>query len=88
MHLAPRQGNSPMTDAAGAGSTESRRRLPGWLFSSLVPYRRSWLGRDVVAGLTVWAVLVPESLAYASIAGVSPAVDLYAAPSALLSVTT
>jgi SulP family sulfate permease len=73
-----------MTDAAGAGSKESRRRLPGWLFSSLVPYRRSWLGRDVVAGLTVWAVLVPEALAYASIAGVSPAVGLYAAPSALL----
>ncbi len=40
--------------------------------------------RDLVAGLTVWAVLVPESLAYAGIAGVSPAVGLYAAPSALL----
>jgi MFS superfamily sulfate permease-like transporter len=25
-----------------------------------------------VAGLTVWAVLVPEALAYAMIAGVSP----------------
>jgi len=36
-----------------------------------------------VAGLTVWAVLVPESLAYASIAGVSPVVGLYAAPPAL-----
>ena len=30
---------------------------------------------DVIAGLTVWAVLVPESLAYATIAGVSPVVD-------------
>jgi MFS superfamily sulfate permease-like transporter len=37
-----------------------------------------------VAGLTVWAVLVPEALAYASIAGVSPVVGLYAAPGALL----
>ena len=47
-------------------------------------YRRSWLRGDVVAGLTVWAVLVPESLAYATIAGVDPVVGLYAAPAALV----
>ncbi|GEL21079.1 sodium-independent anion transporter [Pseudonocardia sulfidoxydans NBRC 16205] len=40
--------------------------------------------RDVLAGLTVWAVLVPESLAYATIAGVSPVVGLYAAVPSLL----
>jgi hypothetical protein len=34
--------------------------------------------------VTVWAVLVPEALAYASIAGVSPVVGLYAAPPALI----
>ena len=34
-------------------------------------YQRSSLRSDVIAGLTVWAVLVPESLAYATIAGVS-----------------
>ena len=39
---------------------------------------------DLVAGLTVWAVLVPEALAYATIAGVSPVVGLYAAPGALI----
>jgi sulfate permease, SulP family len=54
------------------------------LFPSLAGYRRDWLSRDVVAGLTVWAVLVPEALAYATIAGVSPVVGLYAAPPALL----
>jgi sulfate permease, SulP family len=54
------------------------------VFRSLRGYRRSWLRGDVVAGLTVWAVLVPEALAYASIAGVSPVVGLYAAPAALL----
>ena len=32
----------------------------------------------------MWAVLVPEALAYASIAGVSPVVGLYAAPAALV----
>ncbi len=55
-----------------------------WLFGSLRPYRPEWLSGDLVAGLTVWAVLVPESLAYATIAGVSPVVGLYAAPSGLL----
>ena len=49
------------------------------VFRSLRGYQRSWLRGDVVAGLTVWAVLVPEALAYASIAGVSPVVGLHAA---------
>jgi high affinity sulfate transporter 1 len=55
-----------------------------FLAPSLRGYRRAWLGRDLVAGLTVWAVLVPEALAYATIAGVSPVVGLYAAPPALV----
>src|SRR5262245_9319176 len=54
------------------------------LFPSLRGYERSWLRADVIAGLTVWAVLIPESLAYASIAGVSPVIGLYAAPAALV----
>ena len=54
------------------------------VFSSLAGYQRPWLRGDLIAGLTVWAVLVPEALAYATIAGVSPVVGLYAAPAALL----
>jgi high affinity sulfate transporter 1 len=54
------------------------------LFDSLHRYQRRWVRRDALAGLTVWAILVPEALAYASIAGVSPVVGLYAAPAALL----
>src|SRR6202046_111643 len=57
-------------------------RLP--VFTSLRGYRAGGLRGDLVAGLTVWAVLVPEALAYASIAGVSPVVGLYAAPGALI----
>ena len=60
----------------------ARVKLP--LFTSLRGYDTGWLRGDLVAGLTVWAVLVPEALAYASIAGVSPVVGLYAAPGALL----
>ncbi|MCB7135570.1 SulP family inorganic anion transporter [Cellulosimicrobium marinum] len=54
------------------------------LLGSLRGYRAQWIRHDVVAGLTVWAVLVPESLAYASIAGVSPVVGLYAAVPSLV----
>src|SRR6201992_2767731 len=56
----------------------------GGVFPSLQRYERAWVRGDLIAGLTVWAVLVPEALAYASIAGVSPVVGLYAAPGALL----
>lgn len=54
------------------------------VFTSLEGYQPGWLRGDAVAGLTVWAVLVPEALAYASIAGVSPVVGMYAAPGALI----
>ena len=59
-------------------------RFGSFLFGSLRGYRRGWLRADLVAGLTVWAVLVPESLAYAVLAGVPPVVGLYAAPAALV----
>ena len=51
---------------------------------SFVGFQPAWVRADVIAGLTVWAVLVPESLAYATIAGVSPVVGLYAAVPALV----
>ncbi len=57
-------------------------RLP--VLTSLRNYQLPWLKFDLVAGLTVWAVLVPEALAYAAIAGVSPVIGLYAAPPALV----
>ena len=54
------------------------------VFASLRGYRPTWLRADLLAGLTVWAVLVPESLAYATIAGVPPVVGLYAAVPSLV----
>ena len=66
----------------GAASRRTTRAWP--VFGSLRGYRMAGLRPDVVAGLTVWAVLVPEALAYATIAGVPPVVGLYAAVPALL----
>lgn len=54
------------------------------LAPSFSDYSPSRIRSDVLAGLTVWAVLVPESLAYATIAGVPPVVGLYAAVPALV----
>ncbi|MFD1815861.1 SulP family inorganic anion transporter [Rhodococcus gannanensis] len=54
------------------------------VFQSLQGYESGWLRPDVVAGLTVWAVMIPEALAYASIAGVPPVAGLYAAVPALV----
>ena len=47
-------------------------------------YRRSWLAPDLVAGVTVWAVLVPQALGYASLAGLPTVFGLYAALGAML----
>jgi sulfate permease, SulP family len=54
------------------------------VFLSLRNYQRDWVRADVIAGLTVWAVLIPSCLAYATIAGVPPVVGLYTAPAALV----
>ncbi len=58
------------------------RYLP--ILQWLPKYQFSWLRADIVAGLTVWAVMVPESMAYAGIAGVPPLVGLYTVPIPLI----
>src|ERR1700751_5869569 len=59
-----------------------QRLLPivGWLPG----YRRAWLAPDFLAGLAVWAVMVPEGMAYAGIVGVPPIMGLYTLVPALL----
>ena len=42
-------------------------------------YRRQWLRSDVVAGLTTAAVVIPKSMAYATVAGLPIQVGLYTA---------
>src|SRR6058998_1208848 len=43
----------------------------------LSSYRRSWLRHDVVAGLVLTALLVPQGMAYAALAGLPPITGLY-----------
>jgi high affinity sulfate transporter 1 len=62
-----------------------RAKGRAWPVLSWVPgYQRSWLRFDVIAGLTVCAILVPEGMAYAQLAGMPPETAFYAAPIGLL----
>jgi len=47
-------------------------------------YRRSWLRGDLIAGVTVAAYLVPQVMAYATVAGLHPVAGLWAALPALV----
>ena len=45
--------------------------------TSMHGYRRQWLGPDVLAGLTLLAIAVPEQLATSRLAGMPPVTGLY-----------
>lgn len=59
-----------------------QRYLP--ILRWLPAYDRGWLSADLLAGLSVWALLVPQSLAYSALAGVPVQYGLYTAFAALL----
>jgi high affinity sulfate transporter 1 len=56
--------------------------IPG--LAELRGYRRAWLASDLMAGVTVAAYLVPQVMAYATIAGLPPVTGLWAAVPALI----
>ena len=47
-------------------------------------YERSWLSADVVAGLVLAAILVPQGMAYAELAGLPPVTGLYTTVACLI----
>lgn len=55
--------------------------VPG--LAQLTTYSRSSLRRDLPAGVTLWAMLIPQSLGFAVLAGVPPVVGLYSALGAM-----
>jgi SulP family sulfate permease len=58
------------------------RAVPG--IRVLRHYRRSWLGPDAYAGISVVAYLVPQVMAYTALVGVPPVVGLWTALAALV----
>lgn len=69
-----------MSAASASPSRPSRRaRVERWApgLRALRTYRSSWLGRDLVAGLILSSLLVPQGMAYAELAGLPPITGLY-----------
>ena len=54
-------------------------RVLGWLpgLRAVRSYRRAWLARDIVAGIVLSTLLVPQGMAYAELAGLPPITGLY-----------
>src|SRR4051795_2442799 len=52
-----------------------KRAIPG--LAMLAGYRKEWLRSDLVAGLVLTALLVPQGMAYAELAGLAPITGLY-----------
>ncbi|MGD8216033.1 sulfate permease [Aestuariimicrobium sp. Y1814] len=74
-----------MVTTASAGERSParwQRLLPGLVV--LRHYERAWLRGDVVGGVTVAAYLVPQVMAYATLAGLDPVVGLWATIGPLL----
>lgn len=55
---------------------------PGW--PALRHYRGEWLRGDLLAGVTVAAYLIPQVMAYATVAGLPPVAGLWAALAPML----
>ncbi|MGW4504189.1 SulP family inorganic anion transporter [Streptomyces sp. NPDC004436] len=70
--------------ARGAGpAVRSRlRALPG--VAAVADYRRAWLVKDLVAGVVLTTLLVPQGMAYAELAGLPAITGLYTSVLCLL----
>ena len=69
-------------DARGAVESQLKARLP--ILTWLPAYQRANLTGDLLAGAVVAALIVPQALGYAGIAGVPVEMGLYAIPLALV----
>ncbi|UNK71107.1 SulP family inorganic anion transporter [Microbacterium sp. H1-D42] len=64
-----------MTSRTPPAASDSTSR--DWLAPTLHRYRREWIARDIVAGLSAGAVVVPQAMAYATIANMPVQIGLY-----------
>lgn len=60
-------------------ATAARGAVGRWVpgVRTVTTYRRRWLAKDVVAGLVLTSLLVPQGMAYAELAGLPPITGLY-----------
>jgi sulfate permease, SulP family len=65
----------------GLGAAGYEAPMTPWLLRG---YQRAWLRGDLIGGITVASYLVPQVMAYATVAGVPPVAGLWAALPALV----
>lgn len=67
------------TTVSQSTSTARQAQVEKWVpgLSALRGYKRVWLPRDLLAGLVLCALLVPQGMAYAELAGLPPITGLY-----------
>ncbi|MET0736453.1 MAG: SulP family inorganic anion transporter [Microbacterium sp.] len=58
-------------------TTPAAPARPRWLLPTLRGYQRSWIAQDIIGGLSAGAVVVPQAMAYATIANLPVQVGLY-----------
>ena len=63
-------------------STKTSRSLSSFIpiLAWLPRYNRGWLMADILAGLKLWGLVVPEDTAYAGVAGLPPQFGLRTPP--------
>ena len=70
-------GPSGGTSASGGASASGPPTRKWWLPATLNGYQKAWLGPDLVAGLTLAAISIPECMGYTKIAGTPVVTGLY-----------
>ena len=59
----------------GQSLVSAFRLVPG--LRAISSYQREWLAKDIVAGIVLTTLLVPQGMAYAELAGLPPITGLY-----------
>ncbi len=73
-----------MTSAVATPTQKPAKKKSRWLLPWTVGFQRSWLGRDLVAGIALGVVMIPQGMAYAELAGVPAVAGLYATMAAII----
>ncbi|MFL5880529.1 MAG: SulP family inorganic anion transporter [Actinomycetota bacterium] len=70
-----RTGRGQQTTGEEAGRPQSGRYVS--VLGGIRPYQRSWLQTDIIAGITLAALAIPETMGYTKIAGMPVITGLY-----------
>jgi sulfate permease, SulP family len=70
-----RTGRGQQTTGEGAGRPQSGRFVS--VLEGIRPYQRAWLQTDIIAGITLAALAIPETMGYTKIAGMPVITGLY-----------